>query len=72
MKAKYEKPVLEVVQLELNLEIASCSEDPYYDMNEVQNCKKQNNGDGYFTSENNCDVEYEDKCYFTATYSFSS
>ena len=72
MKAKYEKPVLEVVQLEVNLAIASCSEDPYYDMSEIDNCKKKNNGDGYFTSDDSCNIEYEDKCYFTASFSYSS
>lgn len=72
MKAKYEKPVLEVVQLNVNSAIASCSES-YFDLSEVNNCKKLNDmiTEGYF-SDNSCDIIYEDKCYFTATSAFSS
>lgn len=73
MKAKYEKPALEVVQLEVNLAIASCSEDAYFDANEAQNCRTMSSmqTEGYF-SDNSCQIIYQDACYFTATSSFSS
>ena len=71
MKALYEKPLIEVIALEINDAIAGCAELQYFGSTEAENCECIDRDlvpDGGFTKES-CLVEVprvSEDCYFTA------
>ena len=72
MKAAYEKPTLAVISLNVNTVIAaSCSNTLYTAVGESCSSRPDPNiggtDEGAFGSGNECTVQVDDKCYFTAT-----
>lgn len=72
MKAVYEKPSLQVVELTINAAIADCAAS-YYNSVDAKNCAPSGTGSnselfpsGSFGPENDCTVQVSDKCYFSA------
>lgn len=71
MKAKYEKPALEVVALELNAAIAASacnsSEPKTLTLDEACQFPREDYGENPFTGDSDsCDVIVEGYCYFTS------